>query len=128
MSFEQLHTANIQLKLTKCDLFKSQSHCLRHLLSQDSVSPLLEKKTGCNKKYAPNLRNIKKLRQFLGLTGYYRNRINHDADIPNVLIKLLKRTNLTCGWNYTKKLFLNSKTIYKHAPMIIYSDPNKPYL
>ena len=59
--FDSINEANIKLKLTKYDFFKSQ-HFLGHLLSEEGISPLSEK-LGAIKPMPPH-RNIKELRQF----------------------------------------------------------------
>ena len=111
--FDQLQTANIKLKLTKCDFFKSQIHYLGQLLSQDSVSTLPENLDAIN--IMPQPQNIKKLRQFLSLTGYKRNHISHHVDTTNILTKLLKK-NKPYLWMkiHQKAFFLNSKNVNKH--------------
>ena len=87
--FDQLGTANIELKMSKCDFFKSKIHYLGHLISQNGISPLPEKLDEIRTMSPPQ--NIKELRQFLGLSGYYRDYINHCTDIINSLTKLLKK-------------------------------------
>ena len=87
--FNWLWTANIKLKMTKCNFFNSKIHYVRQLLSEDGISPLW-KKLDAIRTMLPS-KNIKKLRQFLCLTDYYGNHINHYIDITNALTKLLKK-------------------------------------
>ena len=86
---DQLRTANIKLKLSKYDFFKSQITYLGHLLSQAGILPLQEKLDAI--RTIPPPQNIKELRQFPGLTGYYRNHINHYVNMTNSPTKLLKK-------------------------------------
>ena len=74
--------------MSNCDFVKSQIHYVGHLLSKDGLSPLPEKVDPI-RTMSPS-KNIKELRKFLGLTGYYRNHINHYTDITNSLTRLLK--------------------------------------
>ena len=98
-----LRRANIKLKMTKCAFFKSHIHYLGHLLSQDGISCLPEKLDAI--KTMPPPQNTKEMRQFLGLTGYYRNHIKHYADITNSITNLLKQMSPTYGQKFTKILF-----------------------
>ena len=109
----------------KCDFLKSQIHYLGHLLSQGGISPLQEKKW-CNQDNAPP-QNIKELRQFLDLKGYYRNHKNHYADIINSLTKLLKKDEPYTWTKIHKKSFSELKNCPQSPPILIYLDPNKPY-
>ena len=43
----------------------------------------------CDKIHATST-NVKELQQFLGLSGYYRNHINHRAKIPHTQTNQLK--------------------------------------
>ena len=70
------HTQSKNLTKIDCDIFKSQIHYLGHLLSQKGISPLPEIEKHAVKSMATP-QNDKELRQVLGLTGYYRNHINH---------------------------------------------------
>ena len=58
------------MKRSKCNFFKSEIHYLGHLISADGISPLPEKLTTINNMPAP--KDTKEIKQFLGLTGYYR--------------------------------------------------------
>ena len=54
----------------KCDFFKREIHYLGHLISVDGIHPLPKKLDSiCD---MPKPRSPKEIKQFLGLTGYYR--------------------------------------------------------
>ena len=108
--FDWLRTANIKLKISKCNFIKSQIHYLGHLLCQDGTTP---RKIRCNQDNAPT-QNIKELRQFHGWTGYYRNHINHYVDITNSLTNLLKKAEPYIWTGIHKKSFSELKTAYNH--------------
>ena len=68
--FRQLREAGLMMKRSMCDFFKSQIHYLGHLISENGISPLLDKLDSIKNMPAPKC--VKEIKQFLGLTGYYR--------------------------------------------------------
>ena len=78
-----------------------------------------------NKNHTPTPK-YKKIRQFLVLTGYYRNHINHYVDIINTLIKLLKKNKSYLWTELHKRAFLELHCL--QTPLVLISlDPSKPY-
>ena len=70
-AFEHFQKAGLKIKLSKYSFFKEQIHYLGHLVSGISILSLADKIEALM-----NLRpltNIKEVRHFLSLTGYYRN-------------------------------------------------------
>ena len=68
--FQKLKAAGLKLKESKCDFFKSEIHYLGHLISDKGIQPLPEKLDTIRN--MPHPRTPKEIKQFLGLTGYYR--------------------------------------------------------
>ena len=62
--FRRLSKADLKMKCSKCDFFKSKIHYLGHLISAEGIRPL-PNKLDCIRK------DTKEIKQFLGLTGYY---------------------------------------------------------
>ena len=67
--FQKLKVADLKLKESKCDFFKSEIHYLGHLISDRGIQPLPEKLDTIRN--MPRPRTPKEIKQFLGLTGYY---------------------------------------------------------
>ena len=67
---QKLKIAGLKLKESKCDFFKSEIHYLGHLISDKGIQPLPEKLDTIRN--MPHPRTPKEIKQFLGLTGYYR--------------------------------------------------------
>ena len=67
------------MKLSKCLFFKEEIHYLGYLVSGTSILPLADKIEALVKLKPPT--NIKEVRHFLGLTGYYCKFICNYADI-----------------------------------------------
>ena len=59
--FRQLRKAGLKMKQAKCDFFKSQIHYLGHLISEDGISPLLDKLDSI--KNMPALKCVKEIKQ-----------------------------------------------------------------
>ena len=76
--FHWLREAGLKMKRSKCDFFKSQIHYLGHLISKNGISPLLDKLDSIKNMPAPKC--MKEIKQFLGLTGYYRKFVPRFAD------------------------------------------------
>ena len=77
--FHRLRQAGLKIKRAKCDLFKSEIHYLGHPISADGISPLPDKLDTIKNMPAP--KDAKEIKQFLGLTGYYRKVVPRFADI-----------------------------------------------
>ena len=87
--FSRLREAGMKMKQSKCDFFKSEIHYLEHLISPEGISPL-PNKLDCIQ-HMPALKNVKEIKQFLGLTGYYRKFVPRFADISRPLTTLTKK-------------------------------------
>ena len=87
--FSHLREAGLKMKWSKCDFFKKEIHYLGHLISPEGISPL-PNKLDCIQ-HMPVPRNIKEIKQFLGLTGYYRKFVPRFADISRPLTTLTKK-------------------------------------
>ena len=77
--FRRLEAADLKMKRSKCDFFKKHIHYLGHLISADDIRPLKDKLDTIWDMPAPD--NSKEVKQFLGLTGYYRKFVPHFADL-----------------------------------------------
>ena len=87
--FCQLRQAGLKMKHSKCDFFKSQIHYLGHLISTDGISPLPDKLDAI--KHMATLKDAKEIKQFLGLTGYYRKFVPRFTDISRLLTQLTRK-------------------------------------
>ena len=87
--FHRLRQAGLKMKHSKCDFFKSEIHYMGHLISADGISPLLDKLDTI--KNMPTPKDMKEIKLFLGLTGYYRKFLCRFAGIPRPLTQLMKK-------------------------------------
>ena len=117
--------AGLKMKWSKCDFFKSEIHYLGHLISPEGISPL-PNKLDCIK-HMPAPKNMKEIKQFLGLTGYYRKFVPRFADISRPLTTLTKKDK-KFEWTPTcLKSFDLLKETLCGEPVLKYTDTSKPY-
>ena len=76
----------LKVKCSKCDFFKSKIHYLGHLISAHGIGPLPDKLDTI--KNMPTSKDMKDIKQFLGLTGKFVPRF---ADISRPLPQLTKK-------------------------------------
>ena len=93
--FQKLRLANITLKLHKCEFIKSQMKFLGHIISATGISTDPEKLRSIVEFPVP--KNLKPLRAFLGLTGYYRKFTSKYAEYTVPLLQLVRK-NIKWKW------------------------------
>ena len=87
--FQRLKEANLKLNPKKCNLFCKKVSFLGHQVSEEGISTDPEKVQTI--KEWPQPRNVKEVRQFVGLTSYYRKFIRSFATICKPLHKLTEK-------------------------------------
>ena len=87
--FDQLRTANLKLKESKCNFLKRHVQYSGHLISEEGIEPVPEKLNSTRNMPAP--RTPKEVKQFLGLIGYYRKFIPKFSDVAHPLTNLTKK-------------------------------------
>ena len=123
--FSHLREAGLKMKRSKCDFFKSEIHCLGHLISPEGISPLPNKLDSI--KHMPVLNSTKEIKQFLGLTGYYRKFVPRFADISRPLTTLMKKDAKFEWTPACQKSFELLKETLCGEPVLKYADTSKPY-
>ena len=124
--FECLRKAGLKLKLQKCSFFKKHIQYLGHLISNEGIQPLPEKLESIAKMPVPQ--NMKQVKQFLGLVGYYRKFVPHFSDIARPLTQLTRKNE---GFNWTTechKYFYMLKDYLQETPIMRYPDPAADYI
>ena len=123
--FSCLQEAGLKMKHFKCDFFKSEIHYLGHLISPEGISPL-PNKLDCIK-HMPALKDVKEIKQFLGLTGYYRKFVPRFADISRPLTTLMKKDRKFKWTPACQKSFKLLRKTLCGEPVLKYADTSKPY-
>ena len=123
--FSHLQEAGLKMKRSKCDFFKSEIHYLGHLISPEGISLLTNKLDSI--KHMPVLNSTKEIKQFLGLTGYYRKFVPRFADISRPLTTLTKKDTKFEWTSACQKSFELLKEALCGEPVLKYADTSKPY-
>ena len=92
--FKRLQDAGLKLKESKCYFFRSQIHYLGHMLSAEGIQPLPEKLDSITNMPVPE--NQTKVKQFLGLVGYYHKFVPHFSDISRPFSSIDEERHTIC--------------------------------
>ena len=123
--FSCLQEAGLKMKHSKCDFFKSEIHYLGHLVSPEGISSLPNKLDSIRHMPVPN--SMKEIKQFLGLTGYYRKFVPRFADISRPLTTSMKKDVKFKWTSACQKSFVLLKEALCGEPVLKYADTSKPY-
>ena len=123
--FQRLREADLKLKDSKCNYFKTHVQYLGHLVSRKRIKSLPEKLESVKKMPAPT--TPREIKQFLGLVGYYRKFIPRFADIARPMMNLTKQ-DVSFEWTLQcQASFEMLKDALITSSILKYPDPNKPY-
>ena len=123
--FSRLWEAGLKMKRSKCDFFKSEIHYLGHLILPEGISPLPNKLDSIKHMPVPN--STKEIKQFLGLTGYYRKFVPRFADISRPLTTLTKKDAKFEWTSACQKSFELLKEALCGEPVLKYADTSRLY-
>lgn len=125
--FNTLRASNLKIQLNKCQFADYTTKFLGHVVSREGIKPDPSKISSIEKMKPPT--NIKEIKQFLGMTGYYRKFIRDYAKVAYPMVRLLKRNALLDFQNID---FLNSfnnlKKLITSEPVLQPPDFNKKFI
>ena len=123
--FQTMRENNIFAKKSKCFFGQSRAPYLGHYISEKGIE--MDQKKILTMINWPEIKTLKQLRGFLGLTGYYRRYIQGYAQIALPLTKLLKE-DIPFKWTEeqeeAKQLLLKALT---EAPILQPPNEKLPY-
>ena len=127
---QRLRDAHLKLKPSKCELARTDVKFLGHVISAKGIQPdpgKIEKIREC-----PYPKSVKQVRQFLGLTGYYRAYVKGYGVIAAPLYDLTQadQKNLAFSkrWNDDAAVAFDAlKEKLTEAPILGYPDMNLPF-
>lgn len=125
--FERFSINNLKLQPDKCEFLKREVMYLGHLIAEDGVKPDPNKISAIENYPIP--KNVKDIKGFLGLAGYYRRFIPDFSSLsqPLTKTKLLKK-NVPFNWTSLQQhAFETLKKKLCESPVLIYPDFNQPF-
>lgn len=115
---------NLTLKLSKCEFFKTNIDYLGREISKEGVRPGTKKVDALVRMASPQ--NVKQVRQFLGLAGYFRKFVPNYAKIVEPLTRLTRK-NIKWEWlPEQEEVVKKIKTALASRPILAIFDPNLP--
>lgn len=123
---KRLKDANLTLQPDKCEFLRHKAAYLGHIITDKGVRPDPQKIAAV--KNFPVPRNSKNIRQFLGLTGYYRRFIPDFSKIAKPLSDLLKK-DVKFTWNTeTQKSFDTLRELLCKEPILQFPNFEREFL
>ncbi|GJZ53777.1 putative mitochondrial protein [Tanacetum coccineum] len=125
MVLDTMRSNKLYAKQTKCVFGTTHVEYSGHIILAQRVATDPNKVIAMQKWHVPN--NIKQLRGFLGLTGYYRRFIKGLASLSKPLTQLLKKNAFY--WNVeAQSSFEALKQAMMEAPVLGLPEFNEPFL
>lgn len=124
--FKKLSEANLKIQINKCNFFSKETQFLGHVLTPEGVRPNPTKVNSILQIKIP--KNVKQIRAFLGITGYYRKFIKDFSQVAYPLIKCLKKdAKIDVNEPNFMIAFDKLKRIITEAPVLKYPDFKKKF-
>lgn len=124
--FEKMRASNLKLKPTKCHFLKTEIEYLGHIVKEGGYTTQPEK-TKIIENY-PVPRNVKAIRAFIGLSGFYRKFVPNFAQISQPLTHLTKK-NVKFVWGKEQEeAFHTLKRALISPPILRYPDFKKEFI
>ncbi|CAO2200139.1 unnamed protein product [Urochloa humidicola] len=124
--FQILHKHRLLLKKSKCSFAQASLEYLGHIISGQGVSTDPSKIQAV--KDWPTPKDVKQLRGFLGLSGYYRKFIQHYGVISRPLTDLLKKNTPFIWTEQLQQSFDSIKQALISAPVLALPDFTKEFI
>lgn len=124
--FMQLRIHNLTINPKKCEFLTKQITFLGHNINEQGSKPSNENLIKISNFKSP--KNLKQVRGFLGLTGYYRRYIKDYSKISTPLTDILKNKG-RFKWNVeAQNAFVILKNALDKAPVLIHPNFNKQFI
>jgi transposase InsO family protein len=121
-----LQSEHWHIKLTKCHFAQQQLSYLGHIISADGIATDPAKVAAIVSWLEPT--NVRELRSFLGLAGFYRKFIRHFAIITKPLTNLLKKGTYFIWTSEHQHAFDTLKHAMSSAPVLAIPDFTKQFI
>ncbi len=101
-TFTLLKENGVKLNLSKCEIAKNEVSFLGYRITREGRQPYPKNVEAVLEMKPPT--NVKEVRRFLGMTGFYRKHIHNYAKIATPLINLTRKPKLLNGMTNVKPL------------------------
>ena len=119
--FQCLNKAGLKLKPEKCYFARNEVQYLGHIVTADGIKPNPSKTEAVSSYPVPM--NVRELRQFLGLTNYYRRFVEGYSKIAEPLHQLTRKTSKGYVWTPNcQNAFDELKYRLTTPPILAYPD------
>lgn len=123
--FSRIRKFNLKLQPTKCEFMRKEVTFLGHVITDQGVKPD-PRKTKCVLEF-PVPTNVKQVKSFLGLSGYYRRFVPNYGQISKPLTSLLKQDVPFIWSDLCQESFEKLKKILTSEPLLQYPDFTQPF-
>lgn len=123
--FQLLNEHQLKIKLSKCSFARTNLTYLGHEISEEGVRTDGKNVAAVQKWPTPT--NVKEVRGFLGLAGYYRKFVKNFGIISRPLTDLLKKNSVFRWTELDAATFQELKTALVTAPVLALPDFSKPF-
>jgi hypothetical protein len=123
--FSILDKNQFKVKLSKCAFAQNKLQYLGYVVSREGVATDPDKVAVI--KSWPTPKNVKDIRSFLGLAGYYRKFVQNFGIISQPLKKLLKKGQAFVWLDDQQQAFLALKTTLTSAPVLALPNFSQPF-
>ena len=124
--FDRLRSVNLRLHPGKCVFAQQRCQFLGHIISAEGVAPNPEKIRAIL--HFPRPTNVKKVRQFLGVTSFFRRHIPEYAKKAQALHQLLRKDNPFIWTAKTSASFEALKHSLIQAPVLKNPDFEREFI
>lgn len=123
--FQILQSNTLYVRKSKCSFGLTELAYLGHVITTEGIRLDPDKVAAVITWLVPNI--VKRVRAFLGITGYYRRFINRYAKVAAPITDLLKKNNF--HWNPEAEVAFNKlKDLLLTAPMLVYPNFQLPFI
>ena len=119
-----MRECNLKIQINKCTFAELTTQYLGHIISEKGIQPDKNKVKAIEDMQLPT--NVKEIRQFLGITGYYRKFIRDYAKVAYPMIKYLKKeANIKLNDEEYQSAFKKLKKLLISDPILTHILPRK---
>lgn len=124
---KRLSDFNLKVQLDKCEFLKTETEFLGHVITPNGIKTNPDKIKKILEWELPN--SQKQIKQFLGLTGYYRRFIKDYSKVTKPLTKYLKKgTEINMNDQEYNESFSKLKKIIASDQVLAYPDFELPFI